>query len=387
MKRTNLILVSLAFSLIVLNGCKKESIDTLSGTSMSEGSTGISLEKKGNGTRGTVYIMDNSPSGNNVLVFNRDGSGLLTAAGSFSTGGTGTGSGLGSQGSIILDDDYLYVCNSGSNEITVFKTGNSGLTLIDRVSSEGIRPVSITTDDDLMYVLNAGGTGNISGFRIMSNHHLYHIPNSDRSLSSSSAGAAQIEFNQNGSQLVVTEKATNNILTYDVYSSGLTATAVVHPSVGNTPFGFEIGKHNEVIVSDAFGGAPGQSALTSYSLSNSGNLNLITGPVATTQTAACWVVITHDGRFCYTTNTGSANVSGYKISSGGALTLLDANGITGTTGFSPIDMSLSKNSKFLYTLNTVGRSISMFSVNNNGGLTSLGEITGLPEKTVGMAAE
>ena len=86
-------------------------------------------------------------------------------------------------------------------------------------------------------------------------------------------------------------------------------------------------------------------------------------------------------------NTGSANVSGYKISSGGALTLLDANGITGTTGFSPIDMSLSKNSKFLYTLNTVGRSISMFSVNNNGGLTSLGEITGLPEKTVGMAAE
>ena len=142
-----------------------------------------------------------------------------------------------------------------------------------------------------------------------------------------------------------------------------------------------------MIVSDAFGGAAGQSALTSYSLNNNGNLNLITGPVATTQTAACWVVVTNDNRFCYTTNTASGNISGYKIMHNGGLSLLDANGITGVTGAGPIDMSLSKNSKYLYTLNGAAHTISMFKVNNNGGLTSIGDITGLLMGSVGMAAE
>lgn len=387
MKKANLILTGLAISFITIYGCKKENFDSLAGSTSSNNLSDGSFERRGQEGKGAVYIMDNAVSGNNIVMYDRDNDGQLTPSGIFPTGGTGKGSGLGSQGSLIIEGDYLFACNPGSNEISVLKTTKSGLTLIHKVSSNGMNPVSVTVHDDLLYVLNSGGTGNISGFRIMPNFHLNYIQNSARTLSSSSAGAAQVEFNHSGNQLVVTEKATNNILTYEVDNSGLTGNAIVHASVGATPFGFEFGKNNVLIVSDAFGGAAGQSALTSYSLNNNGNINLITGPVATTQTAACWVVVTKDGKYCYTTNTGSGNVSGYNIGNNGELSLLDANGITGITGAGPIDMSLSKNSKFLYTLNGAGHSISMFRVNNNGSLMFLGDIPGLLVGSVGMAAE
>ena len=387
MKKANLILTGLAISFITIYGCKKENLDSLSDSKTSGNLSDGSFERRGQDSKGAVYIMDNAVSGNNIVKYDRDNDGQLTPGGIFSTGGIGKGSGLGSQGSLIIQGDYLFACNSGSNDISVLKTSKTGLTLIDKVSSNGMNPVSVTVHDDLLYVLNSGGTGNISGFRIMPNHHLNYIQNSIKPLSSSSAGAAQIEFNHSGNQIVVTEKATNNILTYEVENSGLTGNANVHASIGATPFGFEFGIDNVLIVSDAFGGAAGQGALTSYLLNNNGNLNLITGPVATTQTAACWVVVTKDGKYCYTTNTGSGNVSGYKIGNNGELTLLNSNGITGITGAGPIDMSLSKNSKFLYTLNTFGHSISMFRVNNDGSLLFLGEINGLLIGSVGMAAE
>ena len=386
MKKLNFSLTVLSLVFILFTGCKKDGINELSGSSIVGNVEGDDALQK-NGGSGAVYVMDNAVSGNNILVYERSPSGQLTSNGTFSTGGNGTGGGLGSQGSLIIEKDYLYACNAGSNEISVLKVTNSGLTFIDKISSNGIRPISVTVKKDMLYVLNAGGPGNISGFNILPNNHLSHIAGSDRPLSSMASGPAQIEFDQPGKQLVVTEKATNNIVIYDVNNSGVASMGVVHASVGATPFGFAFGKNNTLIVSDAFGGSAGLSALTSYSLNNNGNLNLVTGPVATNQTAACWVVVTKDGRFCYTTNTGSDNVSGYSIQNSGALTLLNSNGITGVTGDAPIDMSLSKNSRFLYVLNAIGHTITMFEVGQNGSLTSLGELGGLAMGAVGMAAE
>src|SRR5262249_28548199 len=54
-------------------------------------------------------------------------------------------------------------------------------------------------------------------------------------------------------------------------------------------------------------------------------------PEADCKTAACWVVVTRDGRFPYTSNTGSGNVSGYKVSFGDALRLLNIDGLTPDT--------------------------------------------------------
>lgn len=384
MKKQKLILTALGFGLAVLVGCEKENFDTSNQQSIS----GSLAKENGNNSVGAVYVMDNSTSGNHILVYQRSAAGTLVNVSTIATDGLGSGGGLGSQGSLILsgDNEFLLACNAGSNDVTVFKVSGINLIPLDKVSSGGLRPISITSYEDFVYVLNGGGTGNISGFRLTDDGHMSHISGSDRDLSGPSVGAAQIEFNKSGSQLIVTEKVTNNILSYEINSNGIASLPVIHPSVGNTPFGFEFGKNGSIIVSDAFGGMPGASALTSYTLSNNGSLNLISGPIATTQTAACWVVVTNNNKYCYTTNTASGNISGYRISDSGVLTLLQSNGISGITEASPIDMSLSRNSNYLYTLNSMGHSISMFKLNYDGSLTTLGVLNGVPVGSVGMAA-
>jgi 6-phosphogluconolactonase len=376
MKKIKLLLSAFTLSLLVIDGCKKEEPMT----------AGENISAARPLAAGAVYTMDNAISGNHILAYNRSNDGALTSAGMYSTEGTGTGTGLGSQGSLILSGNYLFATNAGDNTISVLEINNSSLTLLDTVSSYGIMPVSLTVYGNLVYVLNAGGTGNISGFTIDSTGQLSHIESSDQSLSSTMAGGAQIQFNESGTYLIVTEKNTNMITVYPVDSNGVAGTGISHPSTGTTPFGFAL-RNDILIVSDAFGGAMDQSALTSYMFSASGDLTLITGPVGTNQTAACWVVITNNGRYTYTTNTGSASITGYSISNTGALTLLNSNGVTGMTGTTPIDMALNNNSKYLYNLNSGSHSITMFSVNTNGSLTAMGAVTGLPEGSVGLAAK
>ena len=113
-------------------------------------------------------------------------------------------------------------------------------------------------------------------------------------------------------------------------------------------------------------------------------LTTISPSVPTTQTAACWVAVTKNGRYAYTTNTGSASVSGYRVARDGSLTLLAAS--AGTTGTTPTDVDLSGNSKFLYVLNAGSHSLSAFRVQGDGGLTSLGTFGTLPTGAVGVAA-
>lgn len=354
--------------------------------------TDTSLYAQGNST-GAVYTMSNATDGNSVLVFNRSADGSLTPAGSFPTTGLGTGTGLGNQRAVVLSRNgkFLFVVNPGSDEISVFNVRPNGLILRDKISSGGRRPISVTVHGNLVYVLNAGGSvgdsDNITGFTIECKGNLVPIPGSTRPLSASSTDPAQIEFNRDGTVLVVTEKATNILSTYTLDDDGMASAPNSQASAGTTPFGFALGKRDQLFVSEAFGGAPDASAVSSYDLSNDGVLQVINPSIGTTESAACWVVITKNGRFAYVTNTGSGTISGYQISQDGALTLLDADGITATTGAGPIDMALSKNSRFLYTLNTGNNTISLFAVNNDGSLTSLGpDLTGLPAGANGLAA-
>jgi 6-phosphogluconolactonase len=380
MKKTNLFLWLCATALLLFNGCQKDDSSSIT----TGNSTDEEIALRSQGGPGAVYIMDNATSGNNVFVFNRAADGTLSNGGSYATGGMGTGTGLGSQGSIISDNNYLYVSNAGSNDISVLDINT--YQKIDMVPSEGVMPVSLSVFGNLLYVVNAGGDGNISGYTIDAGGHLNHISGSNQALSAPGAGPAQIQFNQNGEYLIVTEKMTNMITVYPVDINGVAGAGTSYPSAGVTPFGFALAKKNKLIVSEAFGGAPGQSAMSSYTLSG-GNLSVITASAATHQTAACWVVVTNSGKYTYTTNTGSASITGYSIDNTGALTLLDATGITGVTEAGPIDMSLSNNSKYLYTLNSMGHSISMFMVNNDGSLDQLGVVSGLPASSVGMAAK
>ncbi len=337
-----------------------------------------------------VYTLTNQVSGNAVAVFARATDGSLTPSGSFATGGTGTGGGLGSQGAIVLSRDgrFLLAVNAGSNDVSVLRVLPARLELIATTPTGGDRPTSVTVHQDLVYVLNAGGAGSIAGFRLGRDGTLSPLAGSSRPLFSAAAAPAQVEFSPNGRILVVTERATNTISTYVVGSNGLATGPIATPSAGATPFGFAFDNSGRLLISEAFGGATDASASSSYRLADDGTLTLLSGSVPTTETAACWLVVPNSGRFAYVTNTGSGSVSGYRIETDGRLTLLDADGRTGATGAGsrPIDAAFDVAGRFLYTLNAGNGSISAFAVRADGSLEALPGVAGLPAGAVGLAA-
>jgi 6-phosphogluconolactonase (cycloisomerase 2 family) len=333
-----------------------------------------------------VYSLTNDPAGNAVKVFDRSADGSLSPAGEFATGGTGSGTGLGNQGALVLDGRRLFAVNAGSDSISSFRVSRYGLELIDTDPSGGDQPISLTVHDGLLYVLNAGGAGDITGHTISRQGALSPLVGSTRPLSGAGTGPAQVSFDPRGETLVVTEKNTNLIDTYVVdANTGLASGPSSQASVGTTPFGFAFDRRGHLIVSEAFGGAPDQSAVSSYAVEN-GLIDAISPSVGTTETAACWIVVTENGRFAYTTNTGSGSISGYRVRHDGALALLDADGQTGLTGPSPTDMATTGNSRFLYSLNSGDGTISAFRVNRDGGLAPIGGASGLPSAATGLAA-
>jgi 6-phosphogluconolactonase len=341
---------------------------------------------------GSVYTMDNAVAENNVLAFHRSADGSLTLAGVFPTGGTGTGTGLGNQGGLILSRDgrWLFACNAGSNEISVFAVTPRSLALSDKVSSEGQRPISLTLRNGLLYVLNAGGlaggTDNITAFHFQSGS-LVHIPGSTRALSGDNTDPAQVSFISDGNVLVVTEKATSIIDSFTLGDDGLVTGQRTFSSPVPTPFGFAAGRTNRIFVSQANGGAPNGSSVSSYEVSDDGELVAISSAVPTQQTAACWVVLTRNERFAYDSNTGSGTIGGYRVAPNGTLQLLNSDGVTGTTGPGPIDLALSRNSRYLYSLNSGDGTISAFRVNADGSLVPLQGANGIPVSGNGLAAQ
>lgn len=348
-------------------------------------------QASGGGNAGAVFISTNATAGNEVLVFHRAADGSLGPAVAFATGGLGNGVNfLGNQGAVVLTERWLVTVNAGSNDVTLFRVGPDGLILRDRVPSGGQQPISLTVHRDLLYVLNAGGDGNITGFRIQPGGKLTHLAHSTRPLSSTNAAAAQVGFTPDGRVLVVTEKATNTITTYTV-THGLASEPHPQPSAGETPFGFAFDKRGVLIVSEAFGDRPGEGAVSSYRISDTGALQVISASVKNKQTAPCWVAVTPNGRFAYATNTGSGTITGYRVGKHGGLTLLDPDGVTASTpsgagdGLGPVDLALARNGRFLFELNSNG-TIGAFLVEIDGSLTPIPGSDDVPAGGTGLAA-
>jgi len=334
------------------------------------------------GAPGAVYTLMNLTSGNAVAVFARAADGTLTAAGTVATGGTGTGSGLGSQGALALSDNgrWLFAVNAGSNDVSIFRVSPAGLALTSRIPSGGVQPISLTVRGNVLYVLNGGGGGNIAGFTVDANGGATAIPGSTRPLSGTAVGPAQVAFSSDGRSLVVTEKNTNAIDVYAVGPDGAATGPVTYASAGGTPFGFSFGLRDELLVSEAAGTA------SSYLLGSGGSLTVVSGAVSTQQGAPCWLVVTQNGRFAYTANAHSGTISGFAVGTDGALSLLDAGGATAVVGPGNIDLAVSANSRYLYQLRSSGP-ITALRVESDGHLTTLGVVGAMPGSVAGLVAQ
>lgn len=340
----------------------------------------------------TVYTMDNATNGNHVLIFQQLENGKITNAGSIETGGTGSGAGgLASQGSIQISPDgqWLLVCNAGSDEISVFKIGRNGLVLSDKVNSGGEMPVSLALRDNLLYVVNSGGTvggtDNITAFTF-ANGQLSALAQSTRAVSAAQTTPTDAVFTQDGKVLIVTERDTTNIDTYTIGPDGLATSHQIFLSPGPEPFGFAAGRSDRIFVSEA-AGVPGASSASSYQVSDTGVLNLISATNSTMQHAACWLVLTPNEQFAYTGNAGSGTLSAFSISPNGDLSLLDFNGITGNigTGSHPVDMAVSQDSRFLFSLANGNGTLNVFQISCDGSLVYLDSLSGIATSAAGLA--
>lgn len=333
----------------------------------------------------TVFTMSNSPAGNELIALSLNRWGSLSESGRLATGGNGTGGGLGNQSGLVLSDDaqWLIAVNAGSNTVSVFAFNDGEPELTDVADSLGDRPVSVAIRKDLVYVLNAG-SDSVAGFFINSKGKLIALANSEQPLSASGVGAAQVGISPDLNYLYVTEKATDTITTFVLDDYGVPTEAVFTPSNGMTPFGFTQTRGGALIVTEAFGGGPAEARVSSYQVLEDGGLETISSSVGTTQVAACWVALSRDGRYAYTTNTPSQSISSFRVSQDGQLELLD--GVAGTPGMGPVDLSMSIDGRFLFTLNSGDESISVFRALPNGLLIPLGTADGLPDGANGLVA-
>jgi 6-phosphogluconolactonase len=329
---------------------------------------------------GGVYTATNATDLNQVVAYSRTADGTLEFLGEYATGGRGSGGAidpLQSQNSIIVDptDTYLFVANSGSGDITEFLIQAHGrLRWVGKVPSGGGFPNSLAFSNNFLYVLNAGGAGNITGFQLY-NGQLVPIPGATHLLTAASAGGASIVFSADGQTLAVTERLTNNIDLFSIAPNGSIAGETINTSSGNTPFAVVSVPQGAFVVAEAAGNPAGGSAISSYTASG-GKLSTVTASLPTGYDAACWLATTSDGQYAFIDNAGSGEVSIAGIDSSGNLSILGAEP-TGA-GTAPLDINVSKDNKFVYALTAGAGTISGFAIGVGGALIPLPATPAIP---------
>jgi 6-phosphogluconolactonase len=336
-----------------------------------------------------VYMMTNNEVMNQIIAFYRDMNGLLTFVGSYPTYGRGTGTRevstatandgvdpLASQGALTLSRDgrFLLAVNAGSNSISSFIITESGApVLVDVKPSGGAQPNSVDVFGNLVYVSNVGSpannfASNITGFAIDSNGLLTPIPGSTHSLSTFNAQPAQVLFTPDGTKIIISELTTNRLSVFRVNKNGTVTGPIINNSSGMGPFGSYFLSSGLLLVTESFA-----SALSSYSMSDNGILDVISGSVLNGQQTTCWVITTRNERFAYTTNTLSGTITTYRIDSSGALSVVGHITSTpaGTAPGLPMDVGVSKDGRHFYTLNGNQGTVSVFSIQDDGTLVRL----------------
>jgi 6-phosphogluconolactonase len=336
------------------------------------------------GSTGAVFVMTNAASGNEIIAYARNEDGTLQQGRRFVTGGRGSGGvtdPLASQGSLTLTEDrsFLLAVNAGSGSVSVFRVQGARLSLIDRAPCGGSEPVAVAQHGNLVYVLNAGGTSNVVGFRFERNGRIKPIPNSIKFLTSGNSGPGSLSFSPDGQFLLVTEKLNNRIDAFHVQLDGTLGPIVVTAAVGPGTFAVAFAPNGAALVSETGpAGGNNASAISSYAVVANGILSPISASVPTLGAATCWQAVTPDGRFVYTSNSATSTISGFAIDANGALTPLPGTvEATLPTGSTNLDIAISADGKFLYTLDSGTGLVSIFGINGDGSLTSLGDAGGL----------
>lgn len=348
-------------------------------------------DEAGSLRHGKLFISSNAPGGNQVLVYARATGAAPTLLGSFATGGTGTGTGLGSQGAVTLSRDgrHLFVVNAGSHTLSTFTFGGGTMALTSVVATNGTTPTSVAEYGGIVYVMNAGGDGNVAGFR---NNGGVLTPLADGVRGLSQAGGTapgQVSISNYGDVLVVAERGTQRLTSYSLAVNGTLSRRAVTTTPGVTPFGHAFTPNDTLVLSEA-----ATSSVSSFRFVDNSRLDaprVVTAALPNGQGAACWIATTPNGRFAYSANAGPGNVSAFGVARDGRLTLLAA--IAGSTGLTTagtsagaIDMAIPPDGQQLHVFASRAPHIASFTIAADGALVPLGTVAGMPLGSAGLAA-
>lgn len=360
---------------------------------------------------GAVFGMTNGILGNSVTAFSRNAEGRLQPAGSFSTGGTGSGVLENNATSLILGkgnqqsptdlgggDRFLFAANAGSNSISVFERTGASLRRVEvEQAQQGNinHPISLTLHSNILYVLNGATTnctaGNptISGFTVSTAGRLTPIAGSTQPVPGGLlSGCAQVSFDQTGKRLVVSERQTDNLATYRVDGAGRAGPPRSNATTEIGPFGLNFTNDNVLLSAVNNAALPLQGGAASYAINADDSLTPLSATAERNgRSDTCWIEITDDGRFAYTTNFQTGDISSYRVGSDGRLTLIKS---VAASVHSPLpgafDLAL-VDSRFLYAIDSNLATVSGYEIGSDGSLKALGEqsIGSLPG-TFGVAA-
>ena len=332
---------------------------------------------------GAVFVQTNAAH-NEVIAYARDAAGKLTHAGTFATGGAGSGEAhLPSQGSVTLTKDrrHLLVTNVASDDVSVLSL-EGAMPALTKTVPTGAAPRSVAEHDGLVFVL-ATGDARIDGFRLVDDDL---VPIEGSSMGLSTPDGAQVGFTPDGRALIVTERGGDKLSSYAVGMDGSLGAARTIDSLGATPYGFAISPNGTLVVTEAFRAEKGAAAASSYRVDGDA-ITPVTSSIGNGRSEICWAVISNDGRYAFTTNFADGAVSRYAIAADSSLTLEDAAAGLTTDGQPGLrDEDLSDDGAFLYAIDADQGRIVGWSVDADGRLSMLGSWEGVPTTVAGLAA-
>ncbi len=382
---------------------------------------------------GHVFVMTNATDpvrGNEIAMHGRKADGTLILQGYFPTRGLGSGpaptstslgaplsvaaDGLGSQHSLILNPDHtcLFAVNAGSNTVTAFRVhAGSGLRLVQTMPSGGVFPVSLAIHRQVLYVLNAGLSGHLTGFTVGTDCQLAPLAGGSQDLAAFTAPfpepkpndilttPAQVAFTPAGDKLVISVKggpASNfdgRVAVFNVTPQGRivgegTATHFSPQEKTGGAFGFVFGARGELIIVHV-----GSFTVSSLTIALDNTLRANGPPLSTGFPFPCWIA--RHGRHAYLAHFGElpgqgktdgpGTISTVVVAEDGTLSPLAVAGATATfpnttNANHAIDIAVvagREGRSFLYAIRPrVGR-VGAWQLRADGSLEALGTFPGL----------
>jgi 6-phosphogluconolactonase len=324
----------------------------------------------GCGTTKSKYLYAALPSASELVAYREDpNSGVLTAL-SFSpiTAGPGVES-----VAVHPSKQFLYAVNSGEipqGDVSLYTISTAGvLTEVTPRTPVGTTPTLLAIDSAGSY-LYVGNTGSqdISVFSINPTSGALTLIPQLGSSPTARLGIAPLNMKLSPSGNVLYVTGAGNPSYIEVFSvAGGVLTFVQSVQPGTNPYGLVIDPSGAHL----YTANTGANSISEYSIASNGSLTELSGsPLGETFASPVALLVHKSGKYLFVANQGSSNLAAYTIGSDGGLTLLSNSPFA--TGAQPSVIAADPSGNYLFVGNQSSPVIESFSLNtSNGTLTAV----------------